>query len=207
MKNLEIARIFYEIADILEMQGVEWKPQAYRRAARAIETSSKDVENIYKKGNLKALKEIPGVGDAIAKKIEEFIKTGKIKEYLRLKKTIPTGVEKIKNIPGMGPKKALLLHKKLKIKSIKDLEKAAKTGKIRKLPKFGEKSEEDILKGIELLKSSAGKMLLGRAWPIAQEIIYNLNKLREVKKISIAASTSPLFSRNSGSTYCIPNFL
>jgi len=59
MKNLEIARIFYEIADILEMQGVEWKPQAYRRAARAIETSSKDVENIYKKGNLKALKEIP----------------------------------------------------------------------------------------------------------------------------------------------------
>jgi len=189
MKNLEIARIFYEIADILEMQGVEWKPQAYRRAARAIEASSKDVENIYKKGSLKALKEIPGVGDAIAKKIEEFIKTGKIKEYLRLKKSIPEGVEKIKNIPGMGPKKALLLHKKLKIKSIKDLEKAAKSGKIQKLPGFGEKSEEDVLKGIELLKSSAGKVLLGKAWPIAQEVISNLKKLREVKKINIAGST------------------
>ncbi len=189
MKNLEIARIFYEIADILEMQGVEWKPRAYRRAARAIETSSKDVGDIYQKGGLKALKEIPGVGDAIAKKIEEFIKIGKIKEYLRLKKSIPEGVEKIKNIPGMGPKKALFLHKKLKIKSIKDLEKAAKTGKIRKLPRFGEKSEKDILKGIELLKSSAGKVLLGKAWPIAQEIISSLKKLREVQKINLAGST------------------
>ncbi len=188
MKNLEIARIFYEIADILEMQGVEWKPRAYRRAARAIETSSKDVGAIYQKDGLKALKEIPGVGDAIAKKIEEFIKTGKVKEYLRLKKGIPEGVEKIKNIPGMGPKKALFLHKKLKIKSIKDLEKAAKTGKIRKLPRFGEKSEEDILKGIKLLKSSAGKVLLGKAWPIAQEIISSLKKLREVQKISLAGS-------------------
>jgi DNA polymerase (family 10) len=189
MKNLEIARIFYEMADILEMQEVEWKPRAYRRAAQSIETSSEDVEKIYKKGGLKALKEITGVGDAIAKKIEEFIKTGKVKEYARLKKDIPAGVEKIMGIPGMGPKKALLLAKKLKIKSIKDLEKAAKSGKIRKLPRFGEKSEEDILKGIELYKSSAGKMLLGKAWPIAQEVISSMKKLKEVKKISLAGST------------------
>jgi DNA polymerase (family 10) len=189
MKNLEIARIFYEIADILDMQGVEWKPRAYRRAARGIETLSTDVEKIYNKGGLKALKEIPGVGEALAKKIEEFIKTGKVKEYTRLKKGIPSGVEDMMHIPGMGPKKALLLFQKLKIKSVKDLEKAAKSGKIQKLPRFGEKSEEDILKGIELLKSSAGKVLLGRAWPIAQEIISSLNKLREVKKISVAGST------------------
>jgi DNA polymerase (family 10) len=189
MKNLEIAGIFYEMADILEMQNIEWKPRAYRRAARSIETLSKDVEVIYKKGGLKALKEIPGVGSAIAQKIEEFIKTGKVKEYLKLKKSIPPGVEKMLNIPGMGPKKALVLAKKLKIKSVKDLEKAAKTGKIRKLSRFGEKSEEDILKGIDLLKSSAGKMLLGTAWPIAQELISSLKRLREVQKISLAGST------------------
>ena len=189
MKNLEIAGIFYEIADILEIQGVEWKPHAYRRAAKGIETLSIDVEKIYNKDGLKALKEIPGVGQALAKKIEEFIKTGKVKEYVRLKKGIPSGVEEMIRIPGMGPKKALLLFQKLKIKSVKDLEKSAKSGKIRKLPRFGEKSEEDILKGIELLKSSAGKVLLGRAWPIAQEIISSLKKLRAVQKISLAGST------------------
>lgn len=189
MKNLEIARIFYEIADILEMKKVEWKPRAYRRAARSIETSSKDVGEIYKKGGLKALKEIPGVGEAIAGKIEEFIKTGKVKEYEKLKKSVPKGIEKVVNIPGMGPKKALVLFKKLKIKSVKDLEKAARSGKIKGLSGFGEKSEEDILKGIGLLKSSAGKMLLGTALPIAQELISNLNKMKKLKKVSLAGST------------------
>ncbi|MBD3303535.1 DNA polymerase/3'-5' exonuclease PolX [Candidatus Woesearchaeota archaeon] len=189
MKNLEIAGIFYELADILEIKEVKWKPRAYRKAASAIETGSKDVEKIYEKGGLKALKKIPGVGEAIAGKIEEFIKTGKIKEYERLKKSVPAGIEKITDVPGMGPKKALLLIKKLKIKSIKDLEKAAKEGKIRRLSGFGEKSEEDILKGIDLLKSSAGKMLLGKALPISQDLIKELKNLKEVKQINIAGST------------------
>jgi len=176
------------MADILDMQGVEWKPRAYRRAAQAIETSSKDVETIYNQGGLKALQEIPGVGVAIAKKIEEFIKTGKVKEYNRMKKGIPPGVEKMMHIPGMGAKKALVLYKKLKIKSIKDLEKAAKAGKIRKLPRFGAKSEEDILRGIGIFKTGLKRMLLGKAWPIAQEVISNLKKVREIKKISLAGS-------------------
>lgn len=188
MKNLEIARLFYEMADILEIKEVEWKPRAYRRAARAIETSSKDVETIYNKGGLEALQEIPGVGESIAEKIEEFLKTGKIKEHDNLKKDVPKGVEKIMDIPGMGPKKALKLHEALGVESVKDLENAAKKEKIRKLSGFGEKSEEDILKGISLLKSSAGKMLLGKAWPLAQELVSELKDLSEVKKISIAGS-------------------
>jgi len=188
-KNLEIANIFYEMADILEIKEVEWKPRAYRRAARAIETSSKDVESIYKKGGLDALKKIQGVGESIAEKIEEFIKTGKIKEHEKLKTGVPRGVEKIMDIPGMGPKKAIKLHKHLGIESVKELKKAAKQGKIRKISGFGEKSEEDILKGIGLLKSSAGKMLLGKAWPLAQELVSELKKLKEVKKINVAGST------------------
>lgn len=189
MKNLELAGIFYEIADILEINDVAWKPQAYRRAARSIETLSKDVAKIYEKGGIHALKEIPGVGNAIAQKIEEFIKTGKIKEYVKLKKTIPSGVEAMTHIPGMGPKKSLVLFKKLKIKSIKDLEKAAKSGRIRKLKGFGIKSEEDILEGIALLKSSAGKIPLGTAWPIIQEIMSELKKFKQFQKISVAGST------------------
>src|SRR3989344_7829460 len=81
MRNYELARIFYEIADILEMKDVEWKPRAYRKAAKAIETLPEDIADIYKKGGLKALDEIPGVGSRIAEKMVEYIKTGKIKEY------------------------------------------------------------------------------------------------------------------------------
>lgn len=188
MKNLEIARIFYEIADILEMQGVEWKPRAYRRAAKGIEASADDVEVIYKKGGIKALEEIPGVGKGIAKKIIEFIETGRVKAYELAKQDIPAGVEEMMHVAGMGPKKAVVLYHKLGIKSVKQLESAAKAGKIRKLPRFGEKSENDILKGIEIYKQGTRRMLLGTAWPIVQEIISRLKKLKEVRKISIAGS-------------------
>ena len=188
MKNLEIAGIFYEIADILEMQGVEWKPRAYRRAARSIETMQDDVEDIYRKGGLKSLQEIPGIGEALAGKIEEFIKTGKIKEYERAKKGIPAGVGEIMHIGSIGPKKAWVLYEKLGIKSVRQLEAAAKSRKIRRLSHFGKKSEEDILRGVEIYRQGAGKMLLGSAWPVANDVISYLKKLKDVRKISIAGS-------------------
>ena len=188
MKNLEIARIFYEMADILEMQGVEWKPRAYRRAAKAIESLTEDIEVLWHRGGLKTLEEIPGVGERLAKKIEEFLKTGKIKEYEQLKRMVPFQLHEIMSIPGMGPKKAKRLYKELGVKTIKDLEKAVKEHKIAALPGFGEKSEKDILRGIQLYKASKGRMLLGRAWFIANEIIEKLSVLKEVKKISPAGS-------------------
>ena len=86
MKNLEIASIFYEIADMLEMQNVQWKPQAYRRAAKGLEALGEDVEEIYKKEGVKGFRKIPGVGEKLALKIEQYIKTGRINEYERLKK-------------------------------------------------------------------------------------------------------------------------
>lgn len=188
MKNLEIARIFYEIADILEMQSVEWKPIAYRRAARGIETLSKPIEEIYEQGGLNALEEIPGVGQRLALKIEEFIKTGRVKEYEKLKRSVPSGVEEMMHVPRMGPKKALLLYKKLGIKSVKDLEAAAKAGKIKKLFRFGAKSEEDILKGIDIFKTGEERMLLGRALPIAREIVSRFKTMAEIKKVVVAGS-------------------
>ena len=83
MKNQLIAEIFYEMADILEMQNIQWKPRAYRQAARAIDSLPEDVEKIYKKGGIKLLEEIPWVGEGIGKKIIELLKKGKIKEYER----------------------------------------------------------------------------------------------------------------------------
>ena len=188
MKNLEISEIFYKIADILEMEKVEWKPRAYRKAARSIETMAKDITEVYKKGGLKALEDIPGVGRRIAEKIEEYIKTNKIKEFEKLKKKLPSGLDKVMNIPGMGPKKALKLYKKLKIKDIKGLVKAAKTGKIRKLTGFGEKSEQDILRGVAIKEQSKGRMLLGKALDLARNLKGQIEKTGLVKRIEIAGS-------------------
>jgi len=186
--NAELAEIFYEIANILELKKVQWKPAAYRKAAKAIEGLGKDVREIYEEGEVKALKEIPGVGDAIAQKIIEFIETGKIKHYEELKKTLPEGVEQMMKIPGVGAKKSMFLYKKLGINSIKELENAAKEHKLAGLKTFKEKSEENILKGIALLKVSKGRTLLGFALPIAREIENKLKSLKEVKEAITAGS-------------------
>jgi len=188
MNNQELAVIFSEIADILEMKNVEWKPRAYRQAARSIDSLGTDVNIIYKKGGKKLLKEIPGVGDAIAKKIIEFLKKGKIKEHEKLKKSIPSHINILVKIPGMGPKKVKKLNQLLNIKNIKDLEKAALAHKIAELPTFGEKSEQDILEGIGLVKRSKGRILLKQAEIIANKIISQLKPLKEVIDISTAGS-------------------
>lgn len=185
MKNQEIAKIFYEMADILEMQGVNWKPVAYRKAARALESLSEDIEEIYKKGKLQ---EIPGVGEALAKKITEYIETGRIHKYDELKKTLPKGITKLMEIQGLGPKKVKTLYKKLGIKSVKDLERAAKQHKISKLPLFKEKSEENILKGLELYKHGEGRTLLFFILPIAEGIVNQLKSLKEVDEAIAAGS-------------------
>lgn len=187
MKNIEIAELFYEMADLHEILGIEWKPRAYRNAARGLEAAD-DVEKIYEKKGKKGLKEIPGVGESLAEKIIEYLKTGRIREYEELQKKFPQGVLEMMEIMGMGPKKAMRLYKKLKIKTIRELEKAAKAGKIRKLEGFGKKSEEDILKGIQTYKKGQERMLLGKALPVAQEIINRLKKLKEVKQIEPAGS-------------------
>jgi len=188
MINLELAKIFFEIADIMEMMGVEWKPRAFRNAARNIETYSKDLKDVYKKDGIKGLKEIPGVGEGIAKKIEEYVKTGKVKEFEQLRKKIPAGVEEMMHLQGMGPKKAWQLFKKLKIKNLAELKKAAVSGKIAKLPGFGKKTADDIIRGIALYRGGKERLLLGQALPIARELEADLKKLKEVKQVSIAGS-------------------
>ncbi|MCD6575902.1 MAG: DNA polymerase/3'-5' exonuclease PolX [Nanoarchaeota archaeon] len=190
MKNQEIAKIFYAIADMLEVKEVPWKPIAYRKAARSIESMSEDIEKIYKKKGIKGLEEIPGVGKDIAQRIVEYLQTGEIEKYEKLKKSLPVNVEELMSIEGIGPKTIKLLYKKLKIKNLRDLEKAAKAGKLRNLPRFGEKSEENILKSIEFAKRAGERKPLGYALPIAEEIVSKLKKLKEVDKIQICGSTA-----------------
>lgn len=186
MINKKVSEIFFEIADLLEMKNVDWKPAAYRKAARVIERLEKPLEEIYKKEGLKGLDNIEGVGEGISKKIEEYIKTKNIKEYENLKKSTPKEVNQLMNIPGIGPKKAKILTEKLKIKSIKDLIKAAKEHKISKLPEFKEKSEENILKSISFIREKKKRLPYNVVMPIAMQIKDSLKK--GVKNIEICGS-------------------
>ncbi len=180
--NQELASIFYEIADILEMKKVQWKPAAYRKAASAVESLGGDVREVYEKEGEKGLEEIPGVGEAISKKIIEYLKTGKVKHLEELKKSIPKGMDELMNVPGIGAKRALKLYHELGIKSVKELEDAAKKHKIAGIENFKEKSEENILQGIEFMKKGKGRILLGLALPVARDIEKKLKSLKEVKE-------------------------
>jgi len=188
MRNFEIAKILRNISILLDMDDVPFKPRAYEKAAIAIEALETDVEEIYRQKGIKGLEEIPSVGKGIAEKIEELIKTGKLKYYEDLSAKVPVDLDSLVGIEGLGPKKIKMLWKELKIKNIEDLEKAALAHKIRKLPKFKEKTELNILKGIEFAKKSKGRFILGFQLPSIREIERRLKSLPEVKKAMVAGS-------------------
>lgn len=188
MTNLEIAKIFREMAALYEMQDVQFKPRAYERVAKSLESLGRNAEDIYKEGGLGALEKIPGAGKSLALHIEELLKTGKLKFYQKLKKKIPVDIDELMNVEGVGPKTIKILYKKLKIKNVADLEAAARAGKISKLPHFGVQSEQKILKGIEFFKKSRGRFLLGHVLPIAREIEARLKKIPGVDKVCTAGS-------------------
>ncbi len=189
MINLDMARIFDEIADILEVKGENsFKIRAYRRAARTIETLTQDLKVIAERGGVSELKKIPGVGDAIAKKILEIAETGDCKKHIELKQEVPTGLLELLAIPRIGPKTAAKVHDELGICCIADLEEAAKLHNLETLPGLGTKVEENILKGIAQYRSYKGRVLLSEALPRAESIVTELKKLNAVAKITIAGS-------------------
>ncbi|MFC1594876.1 DNA polymerase/3'-5' exonuclease PolX [Patescibacteria group bacterium] len=186
--NQEISQVLYEMAERLEMLDVAFKPRAFERAANSVESFDHSINDLYKKQGKKALLEIPGVGEGIAERIEEYISTGKIKDLEKLKKKMPVNITELSLVEGVGPKIIKTLYRKLRIKNLKDLEKAAHSGKLKKLPRFGEKLEKKILKGIEFQKSSAGRIPLGTALPYARAIMERIKKSGLVEKISLAGS-------------------
>jgi len=186
MRNREIAQLLENIATLLEMKGENrFKIVAYEEAAHRIENWPEPIEEVWQKGKLK---EIPGIGESIASKIEEYLTTGKLSYLEELTKEIPPEVIQLTAIPGVGPKIAKLLYDQLGIRSIEDLEKAIAEQKLRHLPRLGVKSEEKIRKGIEMFKRQSGRMLLGQALPLVEEIVGALREKSGVTKISPAGS-------------------
>jgi len=186
MINSRIVQIFRDIAQILEIKGENvFRIRAYERAAQNIEGLSQDIEDFIKEDRLT---EIPGIGKDLSERIKEFAKTGKIKIYEDLKKSIPEGLLDLLKIPSVGPRTAKLLYEKLKIKNIPDLENAIKKNKLQGIFGIKEKTIENILKGIEILKRGKERMTLAQAILVEDEFVRPLEKLAEVKKISTAGS-------------------
>lgn len=189
MTNQELAAIFSRTALYLQIEGVSFKPQAYEKAAMALESFSKDVAELYKEKGRDGLEtDIPGVGKGIAAKIEEYLKTGKIKEYEQLRKKTPVDIDELTSVEGIGPKMVGALYKRLKITNLEELEQAAKAGKIRKLPHFGEKTERNILQGVEFVKRSQGRRPLGDIVPYVEDLVAKLKSSRMLKDAVAAGS-------------------
>ena len=180
MDNRQLSDVFTLIANLSEIKGeIIYKTLAYRKAAESLLGLGRDVNEYWKEGTLE---EIPGVGKAIAEKIDELLRTGKLEFLEKLEKEVPASLADWLQVPGLGPKKVALIWKELGITTLPELEKAARAGKLRALPGMGEKSEAQILAGIESLARRSGRLPLGRAYPLAQQIIAALKKVPGVRR-------------------------
>ena len=187
-KIQELAKIFFEFSYWNEMNGVAFKPRAYMLASESVSALGDEVEAAWRKGGIKALKELPGIGQAIAEKIDEFMRTGKVKEYADLKKKFPVDIWGLSRIEGMGPKHIKDLYERLKVKNLDGLKRALAAGKVKTLPRWGEKSQAKLHKQLLLMQESSGRQLLGHVLPVADEIVVRLSKVPGVKRCAYAGS-------------------
>ncbi|TKJ29011.1 MAG: hypothetical protein CEE40_10025 [Chloroflexi bacterium B3_Chlor] len=186
MENSEIAQVFSDIADMLDIKGDDWyRIRAYRRAAEAMAHYPEDLTNLWEEGRLE---EIPGVGKAIAGKVDEILQTGRLEFYERLKSEIPDGVVSLLGIPGVGPKTVHRLYKELGLVSVPDVEVAARQHRLRHLEGLGAKSEERILQAIEMMHRISGRHLLATALPVAEEIVTGLRECPSASGVTPAGS-------------------
>ena len=187
MTNREIAEIFSSIGDIMDILGENrFKVLAYRRAAENIMSLGQDLRSFWRAGTLQ---EIPGIGQAIAEKIDELLTTGRLDFYERLQEQVPAGVVSLLQIPDVGPKTAKLLWEELGVQSVAELEAAARTGRLRTLRGLGARSEAKILAGIEILNRRSDRISLGTAWPVAADLLEGLRTTcSEAQEVAVAGS-------------------
>ena len=186
MDKKEIATVFEEIAFLLELKAENpFRVRAYRNAALAILNLDEDLQKVIKE---ERLTEIPGIGEDLAEKITTLFKTGRLPFYEKLKKSAPPGVSELMQIQGLGPKKIMTLYKKLKIHSIKALKEACLKNKVAALPRFGKKTQDNILNAITHREVYGQRHLWWNAVAIVTSLLEGFQKLKGVKKVEIAGS-------------------
>lgn len=183
--NDAVGALLLEYADLLVLTGGQaFKARAYEKAAKAVSGHHADISTL----GLNELEEIPNVGRSTAAKIREFVQTGAIAELEKMRKKLPPGVRTLMAIPGMGPQKAVTLHRELGVSSIDELVAAIEAGRLEALKGFGPKTSQKILHGIELLRNDTGRVLISTAMGVAEEIIADLAKVPGTKRITYAGS-------------------
>lgn len=189
MTNQEIAQIFYELADMLEIKGEDrYRVQAYRRAADQIAAQVQSLADLAAEGRLQ---EIPGVGEAIARKIIEILETGDLTLHRQLREEIPEGIRALLAIPDVGPKTAKLIWEQRGLTTLDEIEKAARAGQLRQVKGIGPKTEQVILEGIQRLREREAqpkRILLGDALPVAEELLERLRRYPAVLRADAAGS-------------------
>jgi len=186
MNNKQLADTFSDIAHLLEIKGeVIFKILAYRKAAETLAEYGRDVNDVWREGTLR---EIPGVGEAIAEKIDELLSTGKLEFLEKLKREIPVTLLDVIKVPSLGPKRAAMFWQKKNITTLEQLKTAAQAGELRNLEGMGAKSEQKILEGIESLSRRSGRTPLGVALPIARNILIMLRGIKGVVAAEAAGS-------------------
>lgn len=189
MENSEIARVFFEIADLLELKGGDlFRVRSYRNAGMVTDGLPESLKTLYKEQGEDGLKGIPGIGESTRAKIIEMLLTGGCAFHRELLTEMPSGMLEILKVSGVGPKKAALIHKELGVKTIDELEKAALDERIRELPGFGQVSEEKILRGIKDLKKRAQAFKLSFAAPFAEAFVGWLGQVPGIIDIVPAGS-------------------
>lgn len=190
MRNQEVSKVFAAMADILAIKNASYhRIMAYRRAAENVAALGQPIDDLWRAGDLGS---IPGVGTTLASKIDEFLRSGRIEAYERLKDEVPAGVVAMLQIPGVGAKRVALFWTTLGVTSIEELALAAQDGRVASLPGMGAKSQAKLLDGIELLGRRTDRTLLGAAWPLAREM---LGVLREVPGVVKAVPAGSLRRR------------
>lgn len=184
----KVAQIFKEMADFLAIKGESpFRIRAYERAADAIEHLSGNLGELINQGELNRT---PGIGKGMLKKIETILTTGALPEHQRLKSDFPPGLVEVLSVPEVGPKTVKLLYEKVGVKSVQELEEVAREGKLSGLPGLGAKKEENILRGIKLYRTRSSRVLLGKALPLVDGVVTELERRASsvIKKISPAGS-------------------
>ncbi|HEX77790.1 MAG TPA: DNA polymerase/3'-5' exonuclease PolX [Dehalococcoidia bacterium] len=187
MKNTAIAKVFQDIGDLLELKGEnQFKIRAYQRAARVIEHLPTEIEFIIKEGG--NLQDIPGVGEAIAKKIQELVTTGKLEYYEKLRAEFPEGISTLLDIPGVGPKTAMRLSSELGVRTVDDLEKAIREGQVAALFRLGDKTAENLLHSIQALRRKDQRIPIGEALPLVDDMMEALRPIPGLRNLTTAGS-------------------
>ncbi len=183
--NTEVARVLYEIGELLTIKGDRFRSRAFLMAAQRVSSLTEDIRRVRERDQLE---EIPGVGKSIASIIEEFLDTGETTQLEELRESLPYGVLDLMELEGVGPKTAMRLHEELGIASLDDLEKVAKEGRLRGLKGFGAKTEENILQSLKAYRGRQDRFLLGAILPDINQIVEYMSESDSVLRVEPAGS-------------------